>query len=162
MDAVSWGLAIFAVSSLCIGIYRFRRASHAPEAPTSEMLKPVHLVFCEDRLIDADDRIWALLHDRTQPQTWASVRTILCATLHDLPRNPLRNTRGINGSRAWVLPHERRRRVPSHPVRLARRGDRLVSGKTCRNAVTSDARSRHTRTRSDLASGIGQDNPVGQ
>lgn len=85
MDAVSWGLAIFAVSSLCTGIYLFRRASHAPEAPTSEMLKPVHLVFCEDRLIDADDRIWALLPDRTQPQTWASVRAILCATLHDLP-----------------------------------------------------------------------------
>jgi PAS domain-containing protein len=89
MDVIFAGVAVFAVACACLMItMRLRQTPDAPASTEAEIREPLILVFHEDRLIDADDRIWSVLPDQSAHNTWAVVRAVLVAALPDLPEIP--------------------------------------------------------------------------
>lgn len=68
------------------------RARHQPNTRGNTSLpttgahrKTVDLIFQQNQLIDADDRLWHILPDQTETHSWASVRRCLRGIVPDLP-----------------------------------------------------------------------------
>lgn len=81
LGEIAIGLACIAV--VCGALMRSRSSRNS--ADQTEAAQPVVLVFEEDRLVDADDRIWSLLPDGPDQHLWTDVRLTLLPLIADLP-----------------------------------------------------------------------------